>query len=150
LTKRTLEWLQQNRIPGFMFGIAAVAVTHAPEAGTKLRGTNPSLTVKLSGAGSSLLVPTGGQPISEGQVVGAAPPPAAPQNAMPVKTVCTEIVPGILLDMKAARQRMRQESKARNLIVLVSDIKPLTHNRYFLFKGICLRCTRDSISNVHI
>ena len=43
---------------------------------------------------------------------------------------------------------MREELKARNLIVTVSDIKPMTHEKYFLFKGICLRCSPQSQSKV--
>ena len=67
---------------------------------------------------------------------------------MPVRTVWTEIIEGILLDKPAARQRMREELKARNLIVTVSDIKPMTHEKYLLFKGICLRCSPQSQSKV--
>ena len=67
---------------------------------------------------------------------------------MPIRTLWTEVIDGILLDRQEARQRMRQELKARNLIVVVSDIKPLSHVKYFLFKGICLRCSQQSQSKV--
>ena len=60
LTKRTLEWLQQNRVPGFMFGIAAAAAGHTLDAGTALRGTNPSLTVKVAEASSPKPMPDSG------------------------------------------------------------------------------------------
>jgi len=63
---------------------------------------------------------------------------------MPIKTLWAEVIDNIRLDRQDARERMREELKARNLIVVVSDVKPMTHDKYFLFKGICLRCSQQS------
>ena len=35
---------------------------------------------------------------------------------------------------------MRQDLKARDIIAIVKDTKPLTHEKYFLYSATCLRC----------
>ena len=52
----------------------------------------------------------------------------------------SEVVEGILLDKKAARAHMREHLRARTIIAEEADVKPLAHDRYFLFQGKCLRC----------
>ncbi|MCP4243202.1 MAG: hypothetical protein GY772_21820, partial [bacterium] len=144
LSRNTLDWLEQNRVPGFMHGIgeAAPATKKATKA-PSLRGSNPSVTVRAtSGAAADAMgaaVPEQSEAAPE-----AAAPLAQRKQPPPVpKILHSEVVEGILLDRKAARGHMRQVLRARDIVAEVTDVKPLTHERYFLFRGKCLRC-RDA------
>ena len=54
LSKLTLTWLQQNRIPGHLFGLHKISAEQLPDTSTKgprLHGTNPCNTVRASSQG---------------------------------------------------------------------------------------------------
>ena len=157
LSKATLGWLQQNRIPGSVFGLAAAAKSVEPTGGTEFRNTNPSVTVHA-------MKPTPDKhPVDHG-LPGPAPPSplsyAAP-TSLPttsaaiashqqaarnpqLETLFCEVISGAVLDARGARQRVRNEFSTRNIVAHVHDVKPLRHERYYKFKAECLRCTAEN------
>ena len=140
-SRNTLDWLEQNRVPGFMLGVGeATYFTRREHKAVALRGTNPSVTVRAShGTAAQAMV------AATQEQTAATSEPLVPmtKEKKPVSTtrmLHSEIVEGILLDKKAARAHMRELLRARNIIAEVADVKPLTYDRYFLFQGKCLRC----------
>ena len=138
----TLAWLEENRVPGYMSGIGATfARRTTPEKSTSLRGTNPSVTVRATAADPLACVgDTTGSAAKPLEAAAAVCEIQREKQPQPMATIHSEIVDGLLLDRARARDRMREVLIAHNIVAEVNDIKPLTHERYWLFKGVCLRC----------
>lgn len=139
LSFNTVRWLQENRVPGYMSGIAApVDSSVEPSRQPTLRNTDPTLTVRATSASWASGAETGAAAVAE---VAAVPAAEGPCKAEVVpELVSSEIVEGVLLDPKGCRQYMRQKLAELDIVARVTDIKPVRHNKYFLFKGLCLRC----------
>ena len=168
LSSLTLLWLQENRIPAYLFGIWSIDAAQLPDPAKRppqLENTNPSDTVRatesttvgslgahMTTAGSASIpladfastqVPV--PACSGGASFNLALQQQPSTNSRPPLPRTTSVlwmdcIAGIFLDRQAARERMRQELKARDIIAIVTDTKPLTHEKYFLYSATCLRC----------
>ena len=159
LSKLTLTWLQQNRIPGHLFGLHKISAEQLPDTSTKgprLHGTNPCNTVRASSQDlANLCSAMGGAIVREtlpsvqdetlGPLAGAA---AAEGKGNSEATHfkrkykvgvlnnlhCNE-VQGILLTRATARKFIRDELVRQHLVVKLEDVKTKTHQKWFSFKG---------------
>ena len=160
MTQLSLEWMQQNRIPGYMFGVAARPNSTEPRVGsTALRNTHPSRTVQ----GSAVVKVSPTQPHSPLQLAlstaltpqdaeSEEPTPAlATRTAKPalVQYLDTEIAPGIGYSQGEARERLRQLLKDRDISTVVCDVKPIRHDRYWRYKAVCQRCQPGTTAVVY-
>ena len=152
LRKRTLEWLQQNRVPGLLFGVKLVAHAEEPERGSALRNTNPSQSVQAKKARAVV------QEVKEATQVGvddsveqcgkrsrddvdeSLPTARRPRRQTAVgegQTLMSEIVPGVFLDQSGVRARLRTFLAAQDHRAIVSDVKPIRHPHFFKAKAVC-------------
>ena len=124
LCRNTVDWLEQNRVPGFMLGVGEATCSRGTNTkAVALRGTNPSVTVRASHGTAAQAMVAASQ-----EQAAATSEPLVPmtKEKKPMSTarmLHSEIVEGILLDKKAA-----------------PDVNPLAHDRNFLFQGKCLWC----------
>jgi len=122
LRKRTLEWLQQNRVPGLLFGVKLVAHAEEPERGSALRNTNPSESVQARKARAVVKeVSEASQGAVDDSVeqcgkrsrhdvdksLPTARRPCRQTAAGEGQTLMSEIVPGVFLDQSSVRARLR-------------------------------------------
>jgi len=160
LSQPALTWLQEQRVPGYLFGIAPKGLSRDREApaavpmriGDFQGALSPQLfkgdgradpgdsktfgaPLPATAADGSVEVASAAAEAADGNVeVGTA----AASKATPVKTLCSEVVDGILLTQQACRERLRKHLRELNEMAEVRDVKPLSHNKYFLVRGTCL------------
>ena len=140
LCKACLEWLQQNRVLGCLFGVDGTRPDQEPQPGQQFEGKNPITLLS-----SSMLVAEMPQVVKSGSYL-AVPDDTSqtcqrPKPSGPVNTLFHEIIEGALLTASAARARVRQELAKQNRSADIRYVKPLKHDRYYLFKGECLACS---------
>ena len=153
LSTTTLKWLQQNRVPGYMSGIGRRADTQrdGPRTDeTTLRGTNPSLTVRATAVMASLSVAARTATQGTEAAMVATEHSEIVQRQKPQQVLfSSELVEGVFMDKKACKQYMREKLREQNVSAEVNDIRPVRHNKYFLFKGMCLRCLNHASAAVY-
>ena len=54
------------------------------------------------------------------------------------KNLIHEVIPGVLLTRPQVRQRLREFLDGQNQRHEVADVKPLSHDHFFLVRGVCL------------
>ena len=137
LCRNTLDWLEQNRVPGFMLGIGEATCSRGTNTkAVALRGTNPSVTVRAShGTAAQAMVAA----TQEQAAATSEPLVSMTKEKKPVSTarmLHSEIVEGIL-----SGQESSAGAHARAFIIAeVNNVNPLAHDQYFLFQGKCLWC----------
>ncbi len=157
LTKKTLEWMQQNRVPGYLFGITDVALGEEPEPGTDLKGTNPSVSVQARKARgvtrgaegtekdeAGELAPNHGGRVrkkregDEGEAGGSCPRRLRRlTTGGEAQTLVSEVVTGVLLGQGDVRGRLRERLRSLDQRAILSDVKPIRHDFFYKAKGVC-------------
>ena len=74
--------------------------------------------------------------LSEPIVPSTLVPAAKPEPVL----LNSDVIPGIFLDRRECRKYMRDKLAEHDISAEVADVKPQRHDKYFSFKGICLRC----------
>ncbi len=141
LHSNTVRWLEENRVPGYLSGFAAV-MDSVPETSQRLslRNTDPTMSVRAT----AMTMPAAASTAAQACLLAVPCSRGAPrENLVPV-LVSSEIIDDVLLDPKGCKQYMRNKLAQLDLVAAVTDIKPVRHNKYFLFRGVCLRCPHGS------